>query len=62
MRKEVVDGSDPAAFQRTMMVAYDGRMEVNGRDIPITSIFLEEESSGIESTKGRYRPSIMLTG
>ena len=52
MRKEVVDGSDPAAFQRTMMVAYDGRMEVNGRDIPITSIFLEEESSGIESTKG----------
>lgn len=52
MRKEVVDGSDPAAFQRTMMVAYDGRMEVNGRNIPITSIFLEEESSGIESTKG----------
>ena len=34
------------------MVAYDGRMEVNGRDIPITSIFLEEESSSIESTKG----------
>ncbi len=52
MRKEVVDGSDPSAFQRSMMVAYDGSIEVNGRSIPITSIFLEEESSGIVSSKG----------
>ncbi|MCL4365237.1 Glu-tRNA(Gln) amidotransferase subunit GatE [Candidatus Marsarchaeota archaeon] len=49
MRKEVVDGSDPSAFQRSMMVGYDGRIVVNGKQIPITSIFLEEESSGIES-------------
>ncbi len=52
MRKEVVDGSDPSAFQRSMMVAYDGRLQVNGRTIPITSIFLEEESSGIEGQSG----------
>ncbi len=52
MRKEVVDGSDPSAFQRSMMVAYDGKIEVNGKPIPITSVFLEEESSGIESIKG----------
>ena len=51
MRKEVVDGSDPSAFQRSMMVAYDGILEMGGRGIPITSIFLEEESSGIVSTK-----------
>lgn len=51
MRKEVVDGSDPSAFQRSMMVAYDGTLEVGGRGIPITSIFLEEESSGIVSAK-----------
>ncbi|MHB1830619.1 MAG: Glu-tRNA(Gln) amidotransferase subunit GatE [Candidatus Micrarchaeaceae archaeon] len=49
MRKEVVDGSDTSAFQRSMMVAYDGKIEANGRHIPITSVFLEEESSGIES-------------
>ncbi len=51
MRKEVVDGSDPSAFQRSMMVAYDGTLEIGKRGIPITSIFLEEESSGIVSTK-----------
>jgi glutamyl-tRNA(Gln) amidotransferase subunit E len=50
MRKEVVDGSDPSAFQRSMMVGYDGSIEVSGRRIPIPSIFLEEESSGIESS------------
>ncbi len=49
MRKEVVDGSDPSAFQRSMMVAYDGSLDLGGRKIPITSIFLEEESSGIVS-------------
>lgn len=49
MRKQVVDGSDPSAFQRSMMVAYDGSIEVKGINVPITSMFLEEESSGIES-------------
>ncbi len=50
MRKEVVDGSDPSAFQRSMIVAHDGFVEAGGRKIGITSIFLEEESSGIESS------------
>ncbi|MDE1851169.1 MAG: Glu-tRNA(Gln) amidotransferase subunit GatE [Candidatus Micrarchaeota archaeon] len=52
MRKEVVDGSDPSAFQRSMIVGYGGTLDVGGRGIPISSIFLEEESSGIEDTKG----------
>ncbi len=47
MRKGVVDGSDPSAFQRTMLCGYGGEMEVNGKKISIPSIFLEEESSGI---------------
>lgn len=51
MRKEVVDGSDPSAFQRSTLVGYDGTVEVDRRKIPITSIFLEEESAGIEGTK-----------
>jgi glutamyl-tRNA(Gln) amidotransferase subunit E len=50
MRKEVVDGSDPSAFQRSMMIAHDGSMEVDGKRIRISSVFLEEESSGIESS------------
>lgn len=45
MRKGVVDGSDPSSFQRSMLCGYDGAIEVDGRSIPIPSIFLEEESS-----------------
>jgi glutamyl-tRNA(Gln) amidotransferase subunit E len=48
MRKEVVDGSDPSAFQRTMIVGQDGYLEFKKRRIGIGGIFLEEESSGIE--------------
>ncbi len=52
MRKAVVDGSDPSAFQRTIMVAHDGKIKVNGINIKIPSIFLEEESSGIFQQSG----------
>ncbi|MEM0149296.1 MAG: Glu-tRNA(Gln) amidotransferase subunit GatE [Candidatus Micrarchaeaceae archaeon] len=49
MRKEVVDGSDPSAFQRTMLIGMDGMLKVGKSGISIPSVFLEEESSGIES-------------
>ena len=49
MRKGVVDGSDPSGFQRTMQVGFAGHLEVGKKKIPIPSIFLEEESSGIVS-------------
>ncbi|MGI0141748.1 MAG: Glu-tRNA(Gln) amidotransferase subunit GatE [Candidatus Micrarchaeales archaeon] len=49
MRKGVVDGSDPSGFQRTMQVGYGGHLELNKKHIPVPSIFLEEESSGIVS-------------
>jgi len=48
MRKVVVDGSDPSSFQRTILIGYDGFLEVNSRKIGVPSIFLEEESCGIE--------------
>jgi glutamyl-tRNA(Gln) amidotransferase subunit E len=48
MRKGVVDGSDPSAFQRTMLVGYYGYINVDGRKLDIPTIFLEEESAGIE--------------
>ncbi|MDE1832998.1 MAG: Glu-tRNA(Gln) amidotransferase subunit GatE [Candidatus Micrarchaeota archaeon] len=52
MRKAVVDGSDPSAFQRSMLIALGGSIEVEGIRVNIPSMFLEEESSGIvESTE-----------
>jgi glutamyl-tRNA(Gln) amidotransferase subunit E len=48
MRKGVVDGSDPSAFQRTLLVGYGGKLRVGKREITIPDLFLEEESSGIE--------------
>jgi glutamyl-tRNA(Gln) amidotransferase subunit E len=50
MRKEVVDGSDPSAFQRTLLVGYNGYVDVEGRRIGIPAITLEEESGGIEGS------------
>lgn len=47
MRKEVVDGSDPSAFQRTAIIGFDGSILVNNERILIESISLEEESSAI---------------
>jgi glutamyl-tRNA(Gln) amidotransferase subunit E len=52
MRKEVVDGSNPSSFQRSMMIGYGGKLSFGKISIEIPSIFLEEESSGIEDTKG----------
>lgn len=52
MRKGVVDGSDTSAFQRTMLVGFDGSITVGGHDILIPSVCLEEESCGIEKDYG----------
>ncbi len=52
MRKGVVDGSDTSAFQRTLLVGHDGYLEFRNRRLGITSVFLEEESSGIEHSDG----------
>ncbi|MCL4404652.1 Glu-tRNA(Gln) amidotransferase subunit GatE [Candidatus Marsarchaeota archaeon] len=49
MRKEVVDGSNPSAFQRSTLIGLNGNINVNGNDILIPSMFLEEESAGIIS-------------
>lgn len=48
MRKEVVDGSDPSAFQRSTLIGINGSIEVDGDTAEIPSLFLEEESCGIE--------------
>ena len=45
MRKIVVDGSNTSGFQRTALIATDGRIEVGGRTISILSICLEEDAA-----------------
>ncbi len=49
MRKEVVDGSNTSAFQRTTMLGLNGYITVNNHKVNITSMMIEEESAGIVS-------------
>jgi glutamyl-tRNA(Gln) amidotransferase subunit E len=45
MRKIVIDGSNTTGFQRTCVVALDGMIEVEGKEIPIQHISLEEDAA-----------------
>lgn len=45
MRKTVVDGSNTSGFQRTTLVATDGKIEVEGIEVGISVICLEEDSA-----------------
>ena len=53
MRKVVVDGSNTSGFQRTALVATGGKVTVNGRDISILSVCLEEDAARkVETSDG----------
>lgn len=53
MRKIVVDGSNTSGFQRTALVATGGSLNINGRDISILSVCLEEDAARkVETTDG----------
>lgn len=45
MRKTVIDGSNTSGFQRSVMIAHDGYVEVGNKKIPIDSVMLEEDSA-----------------
>ncbi len=45
MRKTVIDGSNTSGFQRSVMIAHDGFVEVDGSKISIDSVMLEEDSA-----------------
>lgn len=45
MRKTVIDGSNTAGFQRTILMATDGSLEVNGNRVSIPTICLEEDAA-----------------
>jgi len=45
MRKTVIDGSNTSGFQRTMLVAENGKIEIGSKRVGIQSIVLEEDSA-----------------
>ncbi len=45
MRKTVVDGSNTSGFQRTMLLAVNGFVEVDGKKIRIETLCLEEDAA-----------------
>lgn len=58
MRKIVIDGSNTSGFQRTAIVALGGSLTVDGKEIPIETIVVEEDASrkiGEEGKKVIYR-------
>ncbi|MFH1258010.1 MAG: Glu-tRNA(Gln) amidotransferase subunit GatE, partial [Candidatus Micrarchaeota archaeon] len=52
MRKTVIDGSAVSGFQRTALIALDGKIQTSKGEIPIPMLALEEESSGIVEKTG----------
>jgi Glu-tRNA(Gln) amidotransferase subunit E-like FAD-binding protein len=56
MRKTVLDGSNTSGFQRTVLIARDGFLEVEGGRVGIATLCLEEDSARIvDKEKGIFR-------
>ncbi|KXB07025.1 glutamyl-tRNA amidotransferase, partial [candidate division MSBL1 archaeon SCGC-AAA382K21] len=45
MRKTVIDGSNTAGFQRTVLMATDGSLEIDGTEISLQTLCLEEDAA-----------------
>lgn len=45
MRKIVIDGSNTSGFQRTMLVAQGGYLQVGGKKVGVQSVCLEEDAA-----------------
>ena len=55
MRKIVIDGSNTSGFQRTMLVATGGYLDVNSRRVGVQTICLEEDAAKLISDDGTIR-------
>ncbi len=55
MRKIVIDGSNTTGFQRTALVATDGEITLDGKDIGISTICLEEDAARKVEAKGKEK-------
>ncbi len=55
MRKIVIDGSNTSGFQRTMLVASGGYLDVAGKRVGVQSICLEEDAAKLIGDEKRTR-------
>ncbi|RDJ32135.1 MAG: Glu-tRNA(Gln) amidotransferase GatDE subunit E [Crenarchaeota archaeon] len=55
MRKMVLDGSNTSGFQRTMLVSQGGYLDVDGEQIGVQSICLEEDAAKLLGDKDNTR-------
>ena len=55
MRKTVIDGSNTTGFQRTMLVAQGGQIQVDGKEVGVQSICLEEDAGKLIKDEGNNR-------
>lgn len=55
MRKIVVDGSNTSGFQRTMLIAQGGNLDVEGKQVGVQSICLEEDAAKLLGDKENTR-------
>jgi glutamyl-tRNA(Gln) amidotransferase subunit E len=55
MRKIVIDGSNTSGFQRTMLVANGGYLDIDGQKVRVQSICLEEDAAKLISDNGTVR-------
>lgn len=58
MRKTVIDGSNTSGFQRTVLIAHDGKIETSFGDVRVATICLEEDSARVitrDKNKTVYR-------
>ena len=55
MRKTVIDGSNTSGFQRTMLVAQGGNIEIKGIKVGVQSICLEEDAAKLIKDENDYR-------
>lgn len=58
MRKTVIDGSNTTGFQRTCVVAFNGKVQIREKTVPIQHVGLEEDAArkmGEEGNLLKYR-------
>lgn len=55
MRKIVIDGSNTTGFQRTMLVASGGYLDIAGKQVGVQSICLEEDAAKLIGDEKRVR-------
>ena len=57
MRKIVIDGSTTTGFQRTCVIALNGKLAVDGKEVPVQQVTLEEDAG---RKTGETRDSVVF--